>query len=252
MISDQKILEKKLMSPYVNLGSNVYKFSKTIHVWNEADPAYLCRVIEASGPWNQFQFEGAGPAFVFHNLKDSRITGLHVLSGSIVFNTDGSSSRNILTSLRCQNSDMVFEAPNGADMCLYQLNNCETLHGSMIWTGSNNLAPTLINCTASENGVGFDFTQGGSGATLIGCGGSKDDSVIKANGGYQLTVIGGRSELSRKFIEATHDGPTPFTIQGTTLDDVKQIIKGKSKGVKVSNVWHNSKLVDEAIAQQLE
>ena len=41
-----------------------------------------------------------------------------------------------------------------------------------------------------------------------------------------------------------YDGPTPLTIQGTTLDDVKQIVKGKVKGVRLSNVWHNSKLVD--------
>jgi hypothetical protein len=143
---------------------------------------------------------------------------------------------------------MVFDAPNGADMCLYQLNNCEVMNGSMRWAGSNNLAPTLINCTASETAVGFDFTEGGSGATLVGCGGSKANTIIKINGGYQLTVIGGRSELCDLLIDASYDGPTPFTIQGATLDDVKQIIKGKSKGVQVSNVWHNSKLVDAMVS----
>lgn len=246
-IMTKTLTPEHFSKPAINLGSGIFTFSETIHVYGK-DPSYLCLTLDVSGPWNQITYTGKGPAIVFHNLKDSRINGLHVLGGDVVFLTDGSSSRNTLTNCRVQKGGMVFDAPNGADMCHFLLNTCEAEEGSIRFIGPNNLDHVLTNCTASNNpnGVGFDFSEGGSASTLVGCGGSFNDAVIKVNGGYQLTIVGGRSELSQTFVEATYDGPTPLSITGTTLDNVDQVIVGKKKGVEVKNVWNNGKLVNQS------
>jgi len=251
MTPDDILLQKKWANltrgETLDFGSKVWNVS--LPLVRESD--YVCLNIKGSGYWSQINYTGEGDFIRLTNFKDGSISNLGIKGGGIRLHATGSSSRNLLQKVRVQGGNGIgITADPGADSSVYTLIGCETLETlkGLYFEGDNCLAPVIQHYTCGHQDVGIDLSLGGSGATVLGGGGSNIKAFIKINGGYQLTVIGGRSELCDLFIDASYDGPTPFTVQGTTLDDVKQIIKGKSKGVQVSNVWHNSKLVDALVS----
>ena len=249
MTADDLTLQKKWANlsrgETLDFGSKVWDV--TLPLIREGD--YTCLNIKGSGYWSQIKYSGEGDFIRLSNFKDGSIQNLGIVGGGIKLHATGSSSRNLLQKVRVQGGNGIgITAEPGADSSVYTLIGCETFKTSrgLYFEGDNNLSPLIQHYTCGSQDVGIDLSKGGSCATIVAGGGSYLKSVIKINGGFQLTVLGGRSELCDKFIEASYNGPTPFTIQGTTLDDVKNLILGKTTGVRVQNVWHNSKLVNWA------
>lgn len=70
-----------------------------------------------------------------------------------------------------------------------------------VFTGGNNLAPTLRDCSVSECLVAYQFAShggmqaGGSGAFVEASGTSGCNLVFFVDGGFSFTAVGGRDEL---------------------------------------------------------
>jgi hypothetical protein len=77
----------------------------------------------------------------------------------------------------------------------------EAKHRGFVFTGGNNLAPTLRDCSATNCVVGFQFfkhggiSSGGSGAYVEASGTSACSVVFLVDGGFSFTAVGGRDEL---------------------------------------------------------
>ncbi|MCC6402763.1 MAG: hypothetical protein IT207_02010 [Fimbriimonadaceae bacterium] len=74
-------------------------------------------------------------------------------------------------------------------------------HRGFVFTGPNNLAPTLRDCSVMNCVVGYQFArfrgypQGGSGAFVEASGTSAVNLVFLVDGGFPITIVGGRDEL---------------------------------------------------------
>lgn len=74
-------------------------------------------------------------------------------------------------------------------------------HRGFVFTGPNNLAPTLRDCSAMNCMVGFQFArfrgnpQGGSAAFVEASGTTACNVVFYVDGGFPITIVGGRDEL---------------------------------------------------------
>ncbi|UKT64907.1 hypothetical protein [Pedobacter mucosus] len=108
---------------------------------------------------------------------------------------------------------------SGGDISNLQWSNC-TVYGSnspaipsqFAWhiKGGNTLNNSLINCFTARVGVFYNNQDGGNGSvSFIGCGGSNNLKEFKISNSQNYSIIGGRWESGKTFLEVAYGIVSP-------------------------------------------
>lgn len=107
----------------------------------------------------------------------------------------------------------------GGDISNLQWNNCTVYGGNspvipsqVAWhvRGGNTLNNTMVNCFSAFVGVFYSNEGGGNGSiSFIGCGGSHNLQEFKVANSQNYTVVGGRWESGKAFLEVTYGIVSP-------------------------------------------
>jgi hypothetical protein len=110
-----------------------------------------------------------------------------------------------------------------------------------VFTGGNNLAPTLRDCSVSECVVAYQFAghaalpAGGAGAFVEASGSSGCNLVFLVDGGFSFTAVGGRDELGGALLvhgspKAGGRGTGSVAVRNRIVDSFRPV-EGSSSGL---------------------
>lgn len=250
---DQERIEKafaaatKVYGSTVDFGTRMWRWTRTIDVWSQIDPTYLCLHLRGRGYWAGLTYDGPNAGIRLHNWKDGTMEGIKMRRSLVLASdvesigiecvTDGSSSRNELRHCRFQGftTGYLNKAVGNSDMSVYRLTMVEATDcvTGVRFEGPNNLEPVLDQYKASFCKVGAEFL-GGSGFTMMNCGGSYNDVFARIRGGFFFAT----------WMNTTEDSGLIYQIGGEGLDGYGQeanceINDGEHRAVKtaIANVF---------------